>query len=93
MAGNFAVLATFSRTTHEPEDLGAFSLVPTIEHGPVSLHVFLPVDNDEISHDNEDFDPFFTCDFFTMNPGRTDFSIFVSELVPNVFVPTTDTVY
>jgi hypothetical protein len=93
MAGYFPFFATFRVTTQEAEAFGAFNLVPEIEHGPVSLHVFFPVDKEEISHDNEDFDPFFTCDFFTVNPGRTDISIFVSELVPNVFVPTTDTVY
>ena len=93
MAGNFAVFATFSRTTHEPEAEGAFSLVPTIEHGPVSLHVFFPVDNDEISQDNEEVDLFFTSDFFTVNPGRTGCSRLATDVTPLVFVPTTDTAY
>ena len=79
--------------THEAAALGAFSFVPTIEHGPVSLQVFFPVDNDEISHDNEDVDPFFTTDFFTVNPGRTVCSRLVRDVGPFAFIPTTDTVY
>ena len=93
MAGYLPFLATFKVITHEPEALGAFSLVPTIEHGPVSLHVFFPVDNDEISHDNDDVDLFFTSDFFTVNPGRIGCSRLVTDVTPLVFIPTTDTVY
>ena len=51
MAGYLPFFATFRVTTHEAEAFGDFNLVPTMEHGPVSLHVFFPVDNDEISHD------------------------------------------
>ena len=70
MAGNFPFFATFSVTTHEADALGAFSLVPIIEHGPDSLHVFLPVDNDETSQVSEVFEFLFTVDILTVNPGR-----------------------
>ena len=70
MAGNFPFFATFSVTTHEAEALGAFSLVPIIEHGPDSLQVFLPVDNDETSQVSEVFEFLFTVDILTVNPGR-----------------------
>ena len=70
MAGNFPFFATFSVTTHEADALGAFSLVPRIEHGPDSLQVFLPVDNDETSQVSEVFEFLFTVDILTVNPGR-----------------------
>ena len=70
MAGYLPFFATFRVTTHEAEAFGAFNLVPEIEHGPVSLHVFFPVDNEEISHDKRVVDLFFTIDFFTVKPGR-----------------------
>ena len=70
IAGYFTFFATFRVMTHEAAALGAFSFVPTIEHGPVSLQVFFPVDIEEINHDKGEFDPFFTSDFFTVNPGR-----------------------
>ena len=70
IAGNLPFFATFSVTTHEAEALGALSFVPTIEHGPDSLHVLLPVDMDETSHDSGVFEFFFTTDFFTVKPGR-----------------------
>jgi hypothetical protein len=70
MAGYLPFFATFSVTTHEAEAFGAFSLVPTMTHGPVSLHVFFPVDKEVISHDKGVMAPFFTIDFFTVNPGR-----------------------
>jgi hypothetical protein len=40
-------------------------------HGPDSLQVFFPVDNDETSDDKRVDDAFFTTDFFTIKPGRT----------------------
>lgn len=70
MAGNVPFFATFSVTTHEAAALGAFSFVPTMEHGPDSLHVFFPVDTDKTSHDSTVFEFFFTTDFFTVKPGR-----------------------
>ena len=70
MAGYVPFFATFRVMTHEAAALGALSFVPTIEHGPVSLQVFFPVEMDEISQDNGELDPFFTTDFFTMKPGR-----------------------
>ena len=70
MAGYLPFFATFRVTTQEAEAFGAFNLVPEIEHGPVSLHVFFPVDNEEISHDRGVVDLFFTIDFFTVKPGR-----------------------
>jgi hypothetical protein len=93
MAGYLPFFATFRVTTHEAAVLGAFSFVPTIEHGPDSLQVFVPVEIDEISHDNEELDPFFTSDFLTVNPGRTDFSRPVVGLAPKLFIPATVTVY
>ena len=70
MAGYLPFFATFRVTTHEAEALGAFSLVPIIEHGPDSLQVFLPVDNDETSQVSEVFEFLFTVDILTVNPGR-----------------------
>ena len=70
MAGYLPFFATLSVTTHEAEAFGAFSLVPTRAHGPVSLHVFAPVDNDESNHDKGVEEPFFTVDFLTVKPGR-----------------------
>ena len=70
ITGNFPFFATFSVTTHEADALGAFSLVPIIDHGPDSLHVFFPDEIDEISHDNGMFEFFLTTDFFTVKPGR-----------------------
>ena len=70
MAGNFPFFATFSVTTHEADALGAFSLVPIIEHGPDSLQVFFPDEIDETSQTSEVFEFFFTTDFFTVKPGR-----------------------
>ena len=70
MAGYLPFFATLSVTTHEAEAFGAFSLVPTRAHGPVSVHVFFPVDNEEISHDKGVVAPFFTVDFLTVKPGR-----------------------
>ena len=70
MAGYLPFFATFRVTTHEAEAFGDFNLVPTMEHGPVSLHVFFPVDNDEISHDKGVVEAFFTVDFLTVKPGR-----------------------
>jgi len=82
IAGYLPFFATFSVTTHEAEALGALSFVPTIEHGPDSLHVLVPVDMDEMSHDSGVFEIFLTTDFFTVKPGRADFSRFVKGLVP-----------
>ncbi len=70
IAGYFLVFATFRTTTHEVDPLGAFSFVPTMEHGPDSPHFFAPVEIDETSHDKEVFEPLFTTDFFTVKPGR-----------------------
>ena len=70
MAGNFPFFATFRVTTQDAEALGAFSLVPTIEHGPDSLQVFFPVDNDETSHVSGVVELFLTIDFLTVKPGR-----------------------
>ena len=46
------------------------SLVPTMEQGPDSLHVFLPVDNDDTIRDNRVREFFLTVELFTVNPGR-----------------------
>ena len=70
IAGYLPFFATFSVTTHEADALGALSLVPTIEHGPDSLHVFFPVDNDETSQVSEVFEFLLTADILTVNPGR-----------------------
>jgi hypothetical protein len=70
MAGYLPFFATFRVTTHEAEALGAFSFVPTTEHGPDSLQVFFPVDNDEMSQVSVVFEFLFTVDFFTVKPGR-----------------------
>ena len=70
IAGYLPFFATFRVTTHEAEALGALSFVPTIEQGPDSLQVFVPVDMDETSHDSGVFDFFFTTDCFTVKPGR-----------------------
>ena len=70
MAGYLPFFATLRVTTQEADAFGAFNLVPTMAHGPVSVHVFFPVDIEEINHDKGEFDPFFTSDFFTVNPGR-----------------------
>ena len=70
MAGYLPFFATLSVTTHEAEAFGAFSLVPTRAHGPASLHVFFPVDNDDSNHDKGVEEPFFTIDFLTVKPGR-----------------------
>lgn len=70
IAGNLPFFATFSVTTHEAEALGALSFVPSIEHGPDSLHVLLPVDNDDTRRDNKVREFFFTVELFTVNPGR-----------------------
>ena len=56
--------------TQDAEALGAFSLVPIIEHGPDSLQVFFPVDTDDTSQVSVVFEFFFTIDFFTVKPGR-----------------------
>jgi hypothetical protein len=71
IAGYFFVFATFSTTTHEVDPLGAFSFVPTMEHGPDSPHFFAPVEIDETSHDSGVIEFFLTTDFFTVKPGRT----------------------
>ena len=70
MAGYLPFFATLRVTTQEAEAFGAFNLVPTTTHGPDSLHVFFPVDNDEISHDKGVVEAFFTIDFLTVKPGR-----------------------
>ena len=70
MAGNFPFFATFRVTMQDAEVFGAFSLDPTIEHGPDSLQVFFPVDNDETSHVSGVVEPFLTIDFLTVKPGR-----------------------
>jgi hypothetical protein len=70
MAGYLPFFATFRVTTHEAAALGAFNLVPTMAHGPVSVHVFFPVDNDETSQVSGVFEFFFTIDFLTVKPGR-----------------------
>lgn len=71
IAGYFFVFATFSTTTHEVDLFGAFSFVPTMEHGPDSPHFFAPVEIDETSHDSGVIEFFLTTDFFTVKPGRT----------------------
>ena len=71
ISGYLPFFETFSVTTHEAEPFGAFSLVPTMAHGPDSLQVFFPVDNDETSDDKRVDDAFLTTDFFTIKPGRT----------------------
>jgi hypothetical protein len=70
MAGYLPFFATFKVTTHEAADLGAFSFVPTMEHGPDSLQVFFPVETDDMSQVSGEFEFFFTVDFFTVKPGR-----------------------
>ena len=70
MAGYLPFFATFRVTTHEAAALGAFSFVPTMEHGPDSLQLFFPVDTDDKSHDSGVIEFFFTTDFFTVKPGR-----------------------
>ena len=49
---------------------GAFSFVPTMTHGPVSLHVFFPVDNDETSQVSGTCEFLLTIVFLTRKPGR-----------------------
>jgi hypothetical protein len=56
--------------TQDAAALGAFNLVPTMEHGPDSLQVFFPVDTDDMSQVSVVFEFFFTVDFFTVKPGR-----------------------
>ena len=70
MAGYLPFFATFRVTTHEAAALGAFSFVPTMEHGPDSPHFFTPVEIDETSHDSGVIEFFFTTVFFTVKPGR-----------------------
>ena len=70
IAGYLPFFATFSVTTHEAEALGALSFVPTIEQGPDSLQVFVPVDMDETSHDSGVCEFLLTSDFCTVKPGR-----------------------
>jgi len=74
IAGYLPFFATLSVTTQVVEDLGALSLVPTIEHRPDSLQVFFPVDTDDTSHVSGVLDFLFTIDFFTVNPGRAAIS-------------------
>jgi hypothetical protein len=70
IAGYLPFFATFKVTTHEAAALGAFSFVPTMKHGPVSFHVFLPFDTLVRRRDKRVDDFFATVDFFTVKPGR-----------------------
>lgn len=64
--------ATVSFTVHDVTRLGATNRPEEIEHGPDSLHVFFPFDGVDRSDVNVVREPFFTADFFTVNPGRAD---------------------
>ena len=68
--GNLPFFATLSVTRHEARAFGALSLVPTMKHGPDSLHVLLPVYNDDTRRDNRVREFFLTVELFTVNPGR-----------------------
>jgi hypothetical protein len=70
IAGYFFVFATFSTRRHEVDLLGALSFVPTMEQGPDSLQVFVPVEIDETIDNKEFIDPRFTTVFFIVKPGR-----------------------
>lgn len=70
IAGYLPFLATFSVTRHVAGAFGATNFAPTMEHGPDSLHVFLPVDSDETSHVSAVFDFLLTVVFLTVKPGR-----------------------
>jgi hypothetical protein len=51
---------------------GATRRPDTSEHEPDSVHVFFPLEGVVRSHDKTLREPFFTVDFLTVNPGRTD---------------------
>lgn len=70
MAGYFDVFATFRVRTHLPDFVGATNRLVLIEHGPLSDHVFLPVEIDRIIQVRGVFDFLATTVFITVNPGR-----------------------
>lgn len=64
--------ATVSRRTHDVVRRGATSRPAEIEHGPDSLHLLFPFEGVVTIDVNNVRVPFFTLDFFTLNPGRAD---------------------
>jgi len=71
IAGYFDVFATFSVNLHVAAFAGATRRDETMEHGPDSDHIFLPLEMVFTNHVTGVFDFFAIVVFNTMKPGRT----------------------